>query len=1074
MSEVLKRPDPVAVMRQLKDFQRKTVDYAFDRLYGAEDSVNRFLVADEVGLGKTLVAKGVVARTVDRLWDSTRRIDIIYICSNSAIARQNINRLNITGAKDFSLASRITMLPVQLKDLAQRKLNFISFTPGTSFDLRSSLGMMHERALLHVLLEYAWDVQGAGPMNALQGTAGVDRFRGLIDGYRNAELESGIVESFKLALAATGVENVSTGCQDIRARFDDLCQRFGRAGDRRNRPVEDVQLQVSLVGELRDILATTCLKSLEPDLIILDEFQRFKHLLDDDSDESRLARDLFNYSDATSKARVLLLSATPYKMFTGVDEAGGEDHYADFLATLKFLQKDPVRTARCKEILKQYRAHLLRLDPESTTPLRALKEELESELRRVMVRTERLAATPDRDGMLHQVPSAALQITLQDAISYRGLGRLAHSLEQYDPVEYWKSSPYLLSFMEDYQFKGAVKDAALDSALAPEVAAVIHAHPTLGLPWAEIRAYGRIDPGNARMNWLMERVIESGAWRLLWIPPAHPWYQLVGPFADPKLQGFTKTLVFSSWNVVPKAITAMVSYAAEREMMTSGGASPENTPEARARFSPLLRFAREGGAPLLALVYPSFTLARLGAEVQRAVSADVPTLEQVLVAVEERLRPLLDQLPNEPVGREDEAWYWAAPALLDRLEVEDATTNWLEDPKLTRQWLGESTEEGDEGVSVFQEVHVPALHAHVIARGAALGPRPADLPRVLAQLALAGPASAALRGLANMSSDESGLRDSTLRVYAGQVAYAVRNYFNLPEVTALVRSGSDIPYWKLVLEYACAGGFGSVMEEYSHIMFDWLGVTDVPIAQAAEEVADGMVTALNLRAANPAVDRITVNDDRSGFSIEPQRMRTRFAARLGEEVSEGFKERTRVDSVRAAFNSPFWPFVLATTSVGQEGLDFHLYCHAIAHWNLPSNPVDLEQREGRIHRFKGHAVRKNVAQKHSQAARVPQGQDPWGAMFDQACSARAANANDLWPYWVYPTEGGARIERHVPLLPLSREEGAYPRLRESVAMYRMVFGQPRQQDLLDFLLAHLSPEEAQRQAEMLRLDLTPR
>ena len=26
--------------------------------------------------------------------------------------------------------------------------------------------------------------------------------------------------------------------------------------------------------------------------------------------------------------------------------------------------------------------------------------------------------------------------------------------------------------------------------------------------------------------------------------------------------------------------------------------------------------------------------------------------------------------------------------------------------------------------------------------------------------------------------------------------------------------------------------------------------------------------------------------------------------------------------MRAAFNSPFWPFVLATTSVGQEGLDF--------------------------------------------------------------------------------------------------------------------------------------------------------
>ncbi len=71
--------------------------------------------------------------------------------------------------------------------------------------------------------------------------------------------------------------------------------------------------------------------------------------------------------------------------------------------------------------------------------------------------------------------------------------------------------------------------------------------------------------------------------------------------------------------------------------------------------------------------------------------------------------------------------------------------------------------------------------------------------------------------------------------------------------------------------------------------------------------------------------------------------------------------RTRSSEVRDAFNSPFWPFVLATTSVGQEGLDFHLYCHAVVHWNLPGNPVDLEQREGRVHRYKGHAVRKNLA-----------------------------------------------------------------------------------------------------------------
>ena len=35
----------------LKDFQRKTVEYVFKRFYG-NDSISRFLIADEVGLGK--------------------------------------------------------------------------------------------------------------------------------------------------------------------------------------------------------------------------------------------------------------------------------------------------------------------------------------------------------------------------------------------------------------------------------------------------------------------------------------------------------------------------------------------------------------------------------------------------------------------------------------------------------------------------------------------------------------------------------------------------------------------------------------------------------------------------------------------------------------------------------------------------------------------------------------------------------------------------------------------------------------------------------------------------------------
>ena len=73
------------------------------------------------------------------------------------------------------------------------------------------------------------------------------------------------------------------------------------------------------------MLAETSLLSLEPDLIILDEFQRFKHLLDDEDEESALAQGLFNYADTQSSAKVLLLSATPYKMYTIDSDAGVDD-----------------------------------------------------------------------------------------------------------------------------------------------------------------------------------------------------------------------------------------------------------------------------------------------------------------------------------------------------------------------------------------------------------------------------------------------------------------------------------------------------------------------------------------------------------------------------------------------------------------------------------------------------------------------------------------------------------------------------------------------------------------------------
>ena len=80
------------------------------------------------------MARGVIDRTLKYLHDKRDRIDVIYICSNAAIAAQNVNRLNVVGNHEFALASRLTLLPTRVTSLARNPVNFISFTPGTTFN----------------------------------------------------------------------------------------------------------------------------------------------------------------------------------------------------------------------------------------------------------------------------------------------------------------------------------------------------------------------------------------------------------------------------------------------------------------------------------------------------------------------------------------------------------------------------------------------------------------------------------------------------------------------------------------------------------------------------------------------------------------------------------------------------------------------------------------------------------------------------------------------------------------------------------------------------------------------------
>lgn len=1045
------RPSTPQVMAGLKDFQRATADHAFERLWTAPDAVDRFLVADEVGLGKTMVAKGVIAQTVEHLRDSGKRIDVVYICSNSQIARQNLSRLNVVGGTELRHADRLTLLPKVIRELRGEAINFVSFTPGTSFQVGRSTGAAPERVLLYWMLDRCW--QGrvrARPRWAKFFEGGVrrDRFAAQLNWFDRTSLDEELCTSFGAAIE----QSAGPGDGPLREELEACAAEFNYLrGDpqpathwRRN----------ALIGVLRGLVARVAVEHLEPDLVILDEFQRFKDLLDADDEGARLANSIFSHRDA----KVLLLSATPYKMYTLPDEPEGDDHYRDFIRTVRFLAQDDGRAHLIEQELRGMRESLLSGDADRG---RAARDTVQRELRRLMSRTERLSATPDRDGMLQERPSPGLELAADDLRAWRTFDDIARHIDRHDVFEYWRSTPYPLNLMEQHSYQVRTKFQAAVEREDPEVRRLVATGRGL-LDWEDVRSYRKVDPGNAKLRALFCDVLDRGAWRLVWLPPSLPYYETSGAYAEPQLQEFTKRLIFSAWSVVPKAVASLMSYEAERRSFEASGRT-DRAYDGTLISPPLqLRMTQDRPAsmPNLALHYPSSTLAALGdpLEIARQIGGTPPLpQQQVLDLVRERVTEALAQLPTGlaelPTAlagtAEDQRWYWAAPFLLDRAADPDGD--------VTAVMSRTESAAGDDGGSALSE-HLRL--ARSITAGE-LGAQPADLIDVLTLLALAGPGVCALRALSRVSGGPLALGDLHIRRASATIAWGLRSMFNKQEIVATLRAGDDDAYWRQVLEHSLSGCLQAVLDEYVHVLLESEGLQQADPLNRATTISERISEALSVRSATNSVDQVGVRDGRLVFDADPHHIRSHFAARYGRaQTADSAADREQV--VRTAYNSPFRPFVLASTSVGQEGLDFHTYSHAVVHWNLPGNPVDLEQREGRVHRYKGHAVRKNVAADFGRAA-MGDADDPWQAVF-AAAREHVSEDSEIKPFWVYTRDGGAVIERYVPAMPLSKESQRYRRLLRTVGAYRAVIGQPRQDDLIRYVGSDVA---------WLQIDLTP-
>ena len=381
---------------------------------------------------------------------------------------------------------------------------------------------------------------------------------------------------------------------------------------------------------------------------------------------------------------------------------------------------------------------------------------------------------------------------------------------------------------------------------------------------------------------------------------------------------FTKRLVFSAWQVVPKAVAMLLSYEVERAAISgrcrNGGrciARPSRNQSGSAARHQLSAVSRQQ--------VEAATFTRTTQTLRRnSVNAD-----DLVAMVRTKLQRLLEGTIEDAAsdGPDDDAWYWAAPILLD-LERAPHTRNGWARKDLSREWKARVDEDEEEDDGGWEE-HV-AQAKRVLGGWKPTGRPPADLVDVLAKLAVAGPAVCALRSLSRLVSVDDVESEVFLLDGAGRIAWALRSMFNRPESMAVIReTAGEGAFWKQVL--------GVLPRWWPHRRDGRVPASrarpprpptcppksrpEAEVLVAAETVCD----ALTLRSAPQYGRALRWRPARRELDEERRALRTHFAKSFGRTQHDDKEAVQRDEQVRAAFNSPFWP-VLSSTSIGQEGL----------------------------------------------------------------------------------------------------------------------------------------------------------
>ena len=970
--------------KKLKDFQKATVEHIVNIFKSKKQ--RRVLLSDEVGLGKTIVSKGVIQAVGELsdeygIWDdNTYRV--VYICSNANIVKQNTENLGIEDVMNID-ESRLSMqhfiVAKKVKELQKSKKSkpriLIPLTPGTSFNLQTSAGNMNERALMFAILSHLDDFKD-------HKTALKNRLN--IYG-ANGDNWTDIIDKYEKDIK----ENVCTGYRENISKevVNDDCYQEAKDLLLKAIALIDYNTTNKAITLFRIIFCKISMKELNPDLVIMDEFQRFSSLLDleGNSEEAMLTRTFFGKEDGPF---ILLVSATPYKPFTTLEELNEnkiDEQYQDFNKLADFLF-DGREDIVFQQVWHDYSKELCHISSDNLDILIAKKNIAEDTMYEAMSRTERYRNSSQDD--------TYLKISTGDIASYCQMQEVLDECNKMSegrfgvktlPMEYAKSSPYLLSFMDKYKLKEKLAKAYTEHPWK------IKQKQQYLIKKKNINTYERIPSCNAKLDKLSNILFgekgEKHGEQLFWIPASHPYYKIPASNVFAKNHDFSKVLVFSAWEMVPRMIACMISYAIEQKSISHA--------------------------------FPSATYTN---------------------TKENSEKDALDKQEGEKAG--------TGRLRRESLELVTCCSDFLKDAYNPKAYLGNDLKEIKAGIkenfkntSRFTLVEQPTTAKFLLEAIKLLDSNTEEKILIsedgldtLVNMAIGSPGICFYRLLGNKDLAQEAATKICNNIF--------NRRYNAAVIDILYNKKSVQTYFKQVIDYCVMGNLQAVLDEFAYMI---------------DERSNGErnVEKIQKRMIESFIDRNYQEiDTTESFGKEKKkkwRIRTHYAMPYGN-IRMTDQATNRANDVRLAFNSPFRPFVLASTSVGQEGLDFHWYCRKIMHWNIPSNPQDMEQREGRIDRYKSLFVRRNVAKFHPETY-------TWNEMFDLArTEAKDKGFCELVPYWSIPQDmlksiaepDREYIESIVPLYPLSMDYDRYRHMKSVLRLYRLTMGQPRQEELLEF------------------------